>query len=251
MSSPVPRSYADAGRCGFALGLVLLASFVLAGRGLGASGAFAVAAGETLTTLGVRVTDPALLDRIPVGLSLLNDWIVLEIAGVMIGGALSAWLARRMRFVHTSKRNDTGLPLTRERRESVRNDAGLPLSRERRESNSDDTGLPLSRERRESVRNDAGLPLSWERREGPAVVPDKRAKASADPGPSVVPSSIGKALAGGALMGLGARLAYGCTSGLALSGGALMATGAWVFIPIAFGTAMAVTLLPARRLEDA
>jgi len=203
MSSPVPRSYADAGRCGFALGLVLLASFVLAGRGLGASGAFAVAAGETLTTLGVRVTDPALLDRIPVGLSLLNDWIVLEIAGVMIGGALSAWLAGRMQFGYGLKRNDTGLPLSRERRE------------------------------------------------GPAVVPDKGAKASVDPGPSVVPSSMGKALAGGALMGLGARLAYGCTSGLALSGGALMATGAWVFIPIAFGTAMAVTLLPARRLEDA
>jgi len=203
MASRIPRSYADAGRCGFALGLVLLASFVLAGRGLGASGAFAAAAGETFDALGVQMTNPALLDRIPVGLSLLNDWIVLEIAGVMIGGALSAWLARRMRFGHTSKGNV------------------------------------------------AGLPLSRERREGPAVVPDKRAKASADPGPSVVPSSIGKALAGGALMGLGARLAYGCTSGLALSGGALMATGAWVFIPIAFGTAMAVTLLPARRLEEA
>ena len=52
-------------------------------------------------------------------------------------------------------------------------------------------------------------------------------------------------------MGLGARLAYGCTSGLALSGGALMATGAWVFIPIAFGTAMLVTVLAARRLREA
>ena len=44
-------------------------------------------------------------------------------------------------------------------------------------------------------------------------------------------------------MGVGARLAYGCTSGLALSGGALLATGAWIFIPLAFGSAVLVTLL--------
>ena len=53
-------------------------------------------------------------------------------------------------------------------------------------------------------------------------------------------------------MGLGARLAYGCTSGLALTGGALLATGAWVFIPAAFGTAILVTVLAlARRGEPA
>ena len=54
---------------------------------------------------------------------------------------------------------------------------------------------------------------------------------------------IARAFAGGALMGVGARLAYGCTSGLALSGGALMTTGAWLFIPVAFGTAILVTRL--------
>jgi uncharacterized protein len=48
-------------------------------------------------------------------------------------------------------------------------------------------------------------------------------------------------------MGVGARLAYGCTSGLALSGGALLATGAWLFIPVAFATAIAVTLLSRAR----
>jgi uncharacterized membrane protein YedE/YeeE len=50
-------------------------------------------------------------------------------------------------------------------------------------------------------------------------------------------------------MGLGARLAYGCTSGLGISGGALMVTGAWIFIAAAFGTAMLVTLLATRRLR--
>ena len=39
-----PRPYADPYVAGVALGLVLLAAFLLAGRGLGASGAFATAA---------------------------------------------------------------------------------------------------------------------------------------------------------------------------------------------------------------
>jgi hypothetical protein len=30
-----------------------------------------------------------------------------------------------------------------------------------------------------------------------------------------------------------------------------MATGAWIFIPIAFGTAMMVTMLAARQLREA
>jgi len=38
------------------------------------------------------------------------------------------------------------------------------------------------------------------------------------------------AFAGGAIMGFGARLARGCTSGQALSGGAVLATGSWVFM---------------------
>ena len=38
------------------------------------------------------------------------------------------------------------------------------------------------------------------------------------------------AFAGGAIMGYGARLARGCTSGQALSGGAVMSLGSWVFM---------------------
>ena len=58
------------------------------------------------------------------------------------------------------------------------------------------------------------------------------------------------ALAGGSLMGAGARLAHGCTSGLGLTGGALLATGAWLFIPVAFGSAFLVAFLQ-RRLAGA
>lgn len=41
---------------------------------------------------------------------------------------------------------------------------------------------------------------------------------------------LAASLAGGVLMGVGAALARGCTSGLALSGGALLSVGAWVFM---------------------
>lgn len=43
------------------------------------------------------------------------------------------------------------------------------------------------------------------------------------------------AFAGGALMGYGARLARGCTSGQALSGGAVLSAGSWAFMFAVFG----------------
>ena len=45
------------------------------------------------------------------------------------------------------------------------------------------------------------------------------------------------ALIGGALMGIGAKLAGGCTSGLALTGGALLSVGAWAFMLSVFAGA--------------
>lgn len=169
MSRTVTRPYEDAGTIGVAVGVLLFISFVVAGRGLGASGAFAAAAGDVLSRVAPNAlaADPALADRIPTDVPLLNDWIILEIGGVFIGGALSAWLAGR-----------------------------------------------------------------WSERHAP-----------------LSPTRIVRAGIGGVLMGLGARLAYGCTSGLALSGGALLATGAWIFIPITFATAMLVTLLARGRRE--
>lgn len=43
------------------------------------------------------------------------------------------------------------------------------------------------------------------------------------------------AFLGGGLMGFGARLAYGCTSGQALTGGATLALGSWAFMFAVFG----------------
>lgn len=45
---------------------------------------------------------------------------------------------------------------------------------------------------------------------------------------------------GGSLMGYGARLARGCTSGQALSGGAVLSVGSWAFMFAVFGGGYAV-----------
>ena len=48
------------------------------------------------------------------------------------------------------------------------------------------------------------------------------------------------AFLGGGLMGYGARLARGCTSGQALSGGAVMSVGSWAFMFAVFAGAYAL-----------
>ena len=76
------KPYADPYVAGAGLGLVLLASFAFAGRGLGASGAF--------TTVVARLTHSASLHQ--------SDWLLLEIGGVIIGGFVSALFAGRLKF---------------------------------------------------------------------------------------------------------------------------------------------------------
>src|SRR5688500_6806139 len=55
------------------------------------------------------------------------------------------------------------------------------------------------------------------------------------------------AVGGGLLMGVGAKLARGCTSGQALTGGALLSTGSWIFIAACFLAAYAVAPLLRRQ----
>ena len=56
-------------------------------------------------------------------------------------------------------------------------------------------------------------------------------------------NEIAIAFGGGAVMGLGAVLARGCTSGLALTGGALLSVGSWLFMIAAFAGAYALAPL--------
>ncbi len=167
------QRYADPYLAGVGLGLVLLTAYVLVGRGLGASGAFAsvVAAGTAAIGGAGRVSaSPALAPYLVHGVaSPLRDWLVLELAGAMAGGFASAWLAGRLT-------------------KSIEHGPGLN-----------------------------GGQRMW--------------------------TSVG----GGALMGFGAKLARGCTSGQALTGGALLSAGSWIFIAACF--ASGYLLAPfARRL---
>jgi uncharacterized membrane protein YedE/YeeE len=154
------RPYADPYVTGACLGLVLLAALVITGRGLGASGAFATtAAGLTHAIAPARAEANPYFARYLAGDGPWRDWLLFEIGGVALGGAVSAWAAGRLRG---------------------------------------------QVERGPGARSPARLVLGF---------------------------------AGGAVMGLGAVLARGCTSGLALTGGALLSVGAWLFMLAAFAGA--------------
>jgi uncharacterized membrane protein YedE/YeeE len=163
-----PRPYADPYLTGVVLGLVLLTAFVLVGRGLGASGAF-----STVAASAVNVVSPSAVqsnsffaDRlVSGGAGLWTDWLVVEIAGVFVGGWASAVLARRFRL---------------------------------------------------TVERGAGVSVTHR---------------------------LGLATIGGSVMGVGAVLARGCTSGQALTGGALLSVGSWIFIGGAFAAAYAAAWL--------
>jgi uncharacterized membrane protein YedE/YeeE len=93
-----PRPYADPYVAGTGLGLVLLASFVITGRGLGASGAFASgAAGVVAAAAPTRAGASPYFARYLAGDGPWHEWLLFEIAGVVIGGFLSALAAGRLR----------------------------------------------------------------------------------------------------------------------------------------------------------
>lgn len=90
--------YANPYAAGVALGLVLIAAFVLTGHGLGASGAFAAGAARTVSSIAPeaaasnRYFSRYLADGDP-----WRNWLLLEIMGVFAGGFLSAAFAGRLR----------------------------------------------------------------------------------------------------------------------------------------------------------
>lgn len=121
-----PRPYADPYLAGVGLGLVLLAAFVFAGRGLGASGAFGRVAAEAVAVVAPEhaaaraplagyLADggaPPGTSRAPgaggavdapgagagaAGRLAPSTWLVVEMLGVLVGGFASAFLAGRFR----------------------------------------------------------------------------------------------------------------------------------------------------------
>ena len=99
MATRDPARFWNPYLAGVALGLVLLASFVVMGNGLGASGAslrFGVAVFEAVAPRVVEAS-PA-LRRADAGGHPLDFWLVFEIAGLMLGGFVAAYTSGRLRL---------------------------------------------------------------------------------------------------------------------------------------------------------
>jgi len=94
------RPYWNPYLAGLVLGLVLLASFVLTGRGLGASGTF-----KHLAAAGIHAASPTYAEENPnvarffadPARSSMDDWIVWLSVGTAVGGALAVFTARRFK----------------------------------------------------------------------------------------------------------------------------------------------------------
>ena len=81
---------------GVALGLVLLGSFLVMGKGLGASGAslrFGVTALEAVAPAHVAATPPLAKTLPP-----LDNWLVFEVVGVVLGGVVAAYTSGRLKL---------------------------------------------------------------------------------------------------------------------------------------------------------
>ncbi len=168
----VAQPYMNPYLAGVGLGLVLLAAYVVMGRGLGASGAI-----SSLVSWGLSLVAPDharangfFSEYLDSGVGHpLKAWLVFEVLGVLVGGFLSGALAGRLqRTVEKGPRVSTGGRLV------------------------------------------------W-------------------------------AFVGGALMGVGAKLARGCTSGQALTGGAVLNAGSWAFMMMVFAGAYAFAGLMRRQ----
>jgi len=93
------KPYANPYLAGVGLGLVLLAAFVFAGRGLGASGAFVSAAASLAQHAAPERTaaNPYFARYLGEPGGAWKNWLVFELSGVVLGGFLSALAAGRLR----------------------------------------------------------------------------------------------------------------------------------------------------------
>jgi len=86
------KAYINPYVAGVLLGLVLLSSFVIAGRGIGASGAASQTLAHAFDSLGLTNT---YLQQQKSNNSIWQTWIIVEVIGMFLGGWLSASLGGR------------------------------------------------------------------------------------------------------------------------------------------------------------
>ncbi len=96
----IKRKYMNPYLGGVLLGLVLIAAFWVSGRGLGASGA-----AKSALVAGVKILAPDHVentafykDYTATHSNPLNDWLVYQMLGVIVGGFLSGAIAGRLKF---------------------------------------------------------------------------------------------------------------------------------------------------------
>ncbi|NOX17104.1 MAG: YeeE/YedE family protein [Chlorobi bacterium] len=93
-----PQHYWNPYLVGVGLGLVLLASFVVMGRGLGASGALSTITATAVNTIAPEHTasNPFYEGYLGDGeTSPLKDWLIFQVLGLVVGGFISGALAGR------------------------------------------------------------------------------------------------------------------------------------------------------------
>jgi len=85
---------------GLMLGVVLLASFYLTGRGLGASGAMrsVVVSGVSTVSHDYAESSTYFSKYIGGGKTPMKSWLVLEVLGVLVGGFISGAFSGRLNF---------------------------------------------------------------------------------------------------------------------------------------------------------
>ncbi|MDQ1266663.1 MAG: uncharacterized protein QG635_1815 [Bacteroidota bacterium] len=154
-----PKPYWNPYIAGIGLGLVLLMSYVIMGRGLGASGAMSTVTAVGITSIAPDHAKSNNFYNEYLGDGKTNpfkDWLIFEVLGVLAGGFISGVFSHRV-------------------------------------------------------------------------------KKSVEKGPNIKNGSrLALAVIGGILMGYGAKLARGCTSGQALTGGAILNAGSWAFMLCVF-----------------
>lgn len=103
--TPVPLPYWNPLVAGIALGVVLLATFVITGHGLGATGfttRLTAWLGMNLAPIATEANE--YLGGMVEESKPLSAWITWQVIGVAIGALVSAWLAGRMRLQLDGKR---------------------------------------------------------------------------------------------------------------------------------------------------
>jgi uncharacterized membrane protein YedE/YeeE len=88
------KAYINPYLAGVLLGLVLLSSFVIAGRGIGASGAASQVIAHSYSALDIS---NSYLEAQKTDDSLFDSWIIIEVVGILLGAFLSAWQSGRFK----------------------------------------------------------------------------------------------------------------------------------------------------------